>query len=50
MVDAQNSSDNSLLVFGIGNPLLDIAMSFDNDDIMIKYNLKHASACLASEE
>jgi adenosine kinase len=48
MVEAAAATD--LLVFAIGNPLLDIAKEFSNDDILNKYGMKHASACLASEE
>jgi adenosine kinase len=46
----ETSQDKALLVFAIGNPLLDIAKEFPNDEFMDKYGLKHASACLASEE
>lgn len=49
MVDT-TSQQHEILVFAIGNPLLDIAKEFDDDTILDKYGLKHASACLASPE
>lgn len=47
MVD---TAAQEILVFAIGNPLLDIAKEFADDTILDKYGLKHASACLASPE
>ena len=37
-----------LLLFGIENPLIDISKEYPNNEILIKYDLKHGQACLAS--
>lgn len=41
-MDSQN-----LLLVAIENPLLDISLELENDDILKKYNLQHGQACLA---
>ncbi len=38
------------LIFGIGNPLLDISVEVKTDEILKKYDLQHGQACLAEEK
>jgi len=38
------------LVFGIGNPLLDISITCKTDEIIKKYELPVGGACLAQEK
>lgn len=39
-----------LLIVAIENPLLDISVELETDDILKKYELQHGLACLADEK
>jgi len=39
-----------LLIVAIENPLLDISVELENNEILTKYELSHGLACLASEK
>lgn len=41
---------SEVLIFGIGNPLLDISVETPNDEIFKKYELSAGQACLAEEK
>ena len=38
------------LIVGIENPLLDIQLELDSDELLVKYGLTHGQACLAEEK
>ncbi len=45
MVDTQE-----YLIFGIGNPLLDISLEIPDDTLLKKYGIAYGQACLAEEK
>ena len=45
-----DSSAASLLIVAIENPLLDIQLEIETDELLKKYGLTHGQACLADEK
>jgi hypothetical protein len=41
---------SDLLVVAIENPLLDIQLEIESEDLLHKYGLQHGHACLAEEK
>lgn len=39
-----------LLIVGIENPLLDVSVQLESEELLTKYGLQHGQACLAEEK
>lgn len=42
--------NSEILLVAIENPLLDISVELENEDLLNKYGLQHGHACLAEDK